>query len=123
MKLRFRNNSLRLRLNRREAETIAAGLALSEQIVFPEGSTFSYILEATPRLHPEASFQLGVIRIGAPAMHLKNWAAGSEIGIYFDLPAKDSVLKIAIEKDLECIDAPPEERDADAFPRAACKNC
>lgn len=123
MKLRFRNNSVRLRLNRREAETIASGSALEEQIGFPEGSTFSYILEASARVHPEASFQGGVIRISAPAKHLKSWVAGSEIGIYFDLPVNDSVLKIAIEKDLECIDAPPEERDADAFPRAACKNC
>ena len=26
-------------------------------------------------------------------------------------------LKVAIEKDLDCIDAPPSERDPDAFPR------
>ena len=123
MKLRFRNNSLRLRLNRREAESIAAGSALKEQVSFPEGTTFSYALEATARIQPEASFQQGTIRIAAPSFELKNWAVSSAIGIYFELPVNGSVLKIAIEKDLECVEAAPEERDPDAFPRSACNNC
>lgn len=123
MKLRFRNNSLRLRLNRREAEILAAGSALKEQVSFPEGAIFSYVLETAPRAHAEASFQQGVIRIAAPAAALQNWVACRAIGIYFELPANGSLLKIAIEKDLECVDAPPEERDPDAFARADCSNC
>lgn len=123
MKLRFWNNSLRLRLNRREADTIAAGSALKQQVTFPEGTTFSYSLEATARLEPEVSFQRGGIRIAAPARELKNWAAGSEIGIYFELPVDGSALKVAIEKDLECVEAEAEERDPDAFPRSEGKNC
>jgi hypothetical protein len=123
MKLRFRNNSLRLRLNRRETEAIAAGSALKEQICFPEGTTFSYILEAAGRLQPEASFRQGVIRIAAPAVELQKWAESSAIGVYFEVPANGSILKIAIEKDLECVEGPAEERDPDAFPRAPCKTC
>lgn len=123
MKLRFRDNSLRLRLNRREAETIAAGFTLKEQVSFPGGSTFAYSLEAAARVYPEASFQKGTLRIAAPSFELKKWAEGAAIGIYFELPVNGSVLKIAIEKDLECVDGPSEERDPDAFPRATRNNC
>lgn len=123
MKLRFRNNSLRLRLNRREAEALASGEKLQEEVLFPEGTALSYSLEATALTQPEVSFQQGVIRIAAPGLELKKWAEGSAIGIYFELPAPRSVLKIAIEKDLECVEAPPEERDPHAYPRTACETC
>jgi len=65
-----------------------------------------------------------VIRVAAPSTEVKDWAANdASLGIYFDLPANGSVLKIAIEKDLECVDGPEEERDPDAFPREALKIC
>lgn len=123
MKLRFRNNSLRLRLNRREAQTLAAGTALKEQVSFPEGTTFAYSLDVTGRVHPAASFQEGTLHVAAPSLEVKKWAESTAIGIYFELPVNGSILKIAIEKDLECVEGPPEERDPDAFPRSACNNC
>lgn len=123
MKLRFRNNSLRLRLNRREADVLASGGKLQEEVLFPEGTALCYSLEATTSMQPEASFQHGVIRIAAPNLELRKWAEGSVIGIYFELPASRSLLKIAIEKDLECVEAPLEERDPDAYPRTACESC
>ncbi len=123
MKLRFRNNSVRLRLNRREVETIASGSALEERVGFPGSGTFAYILDANAQFGPEASFRDGVIRVSAPPSELKQWAGSDGLGLYFDLPANGSVLKIAIEKDLECVDGPPDERDPDAFPRATGNNC
>jgi hypothetical protein len=43
-----------------------------------------------------------------------DWARGDEIGFYFVV---EPGLKVAIEKDLECVDGPEEEKDPDAFPR------
>lgn len=123
MKLRFRNNSLRLRLNQREAEALASGGKLQEKVFFPDGNALSYSLEATAKIQPEASFQEGAIRVTAPHPDLRKWAESSEIGIYFELPVDSSVLKVAIEKDLDCVEAPPEERDPDAFPRSGCGSC
>lgn len=123
MKLRFRNNSLRLRLNRREVETVASGSALEERVAFPASGSLVYILDADAQFEPEASFREGIIRISAPPSELKQWAGSDGIGLYFELAANGSVLKIAIEKDLECVDAPPEERDPEAFPRATGKSC
>jgi hypothetical protein len=124
MKLRFRANTLRLRVNQREVDTLAKGTALQERIAFPGDGDFAYVLETSMAPNWQASFHQGVIRVAAPSMEVKNWAADeASLGIYFDLPANGSVLKIAIEKDLECVDGPEEERDPDAFPRTALKAC
>jgi hypothetical protein len=116
MKLRFRGNSLRLRVNRREVETLANGSAVEERIVFPGDASLAYVLEASAAA-PGCIFEQGVIRVSAPPRDLANWAANDEVGLYFELPANGSLLKIAIEKDLECVDGPMDERDPEAFPR------
>lgn len=123
MKLRFRKNSLRLRLNQRETASLASGNALEEKVHFPGNATISYVLEPVSHPDPSASFQDGVIRIGAPQAQLSEWAGTDSIGVYFDLPANGSALKVAIEKDLECLDGPEEERDPDAYPRTTTGVC
>jgi hypothetical protein len=123
MKLRFRKNSLRLRLNQREAESLAAGSILEEKIHFPGDATMSYVLEPVSGTQPNASFQDGVIRIGAPQEQLQAWASEESIGIYFDFPANGSALTVSIEKDLECVDGPEEERDPHAYPRSTSPSC
>jgi hypothetical protein len=123
MKLRFRKNNLRLRVNRREVDALALGMAIEEKVMFPGEAELSYILEPAARIEPEASFRDGVVRVAAPPAELKSWAASEAIGLYFDLPAKGGHLKIAIEKDLECVDSSTEDRDPDAFPRSPGKNC
>lgn len=122
MKLRFRDNSLRLRLNRPEVENLAAGGSLEEQVDFPGSARLSYVLEPSQESAPTASFRNGVIRISAPDWQVKDWAKGDAIGLYFQLAGDGSALKVAIEKDLECVDASAEERDPDAFGRTG-KNC
>jgi hypothetical protein len=122
MKLRFRENSLRLRVNRREVEALASGAVLTEHVHFPGEASISYVLEPSTQPVPGASFEQGTIRVSAPRGLVRQWAADDSIGIYFELPANGAELKIAIEKDLDCIDASGEERDPDAFSRSS-KNC
>ena len=123
MKLRFRRNSLRLRLNRREVEQLAEGTALQEVVTFPGDARMEYALDSSSESRATASFQGGVIRVHAPRTQVQDWANGEEIGLYFDLPTDGTSLKIAIEKDLECVDAPAEERDPEAYPRVAGTIC
>lgn len=122
MKLRFRKNSLRLRVNRNEAEELASGTALEERVSFPGDACIRYVLEASAQSSPQASFADGTIRVSAPQHMIADWAASDTLGIYFDLPANGSELSVAIEKDLECLGGPADERDPDAFPRAG-KSC
>ncbi len=123
MKLRFRSNSLRLRVNQVEVRGLAAGNALEERIEFPGGTCIRYVLEPAPDQPARASFENGMIRISAPRAEVEQWAAGEAIGIYFELPANGTRLRVSIEKDLECIDTPPEERDQHAFPRTEGRTC
>jgi len=118
MKLRFRGNSLRLRVNRGEVELLARGNALKEHVFFPDLASMSYVLAASMDSAGAASFDGRVILVSAPRSSIAEWASGDKIGIYFEVPADGTVLKVAIEKDLECTDGRPEERDPDAFPRA-----
>ena len=71
----------------------------------------------------DLSFRNGTIRVSAPQTLIEKWAGSDSIGIYFELPANGTVLKVSIEKDLECTEASVEEHDPDAFPRALGKNC
>jgi hypothetical protein len=123
VKLRFRNNSLRLRVNQREVQTLASGLAITEEILFPGNARMTYTLQASPDHSPQARYEGGNISVLAPGELLHDWAGGDQIGLYFRVPADTTVLAIAIEKDLECVDGSPEERDPEAFPRAAEKAC
>lgn len=123
MKLRFRENSLRLRVNRPEVENLAAGGSLEQRVEFPGGARLTYVLESSGEAAAEATFQEGVIRVRAPEWQIKDWARGEAIGLYLQVAAGESPLRIAIEKDLECVEGPAEERDPEAFPRIPGKNC
>jgi hypothetical protein len=123
MKLRFRNNSVRLRLNRPEVENLAAGGSLEEQVEFPGGARLSYILESSTESLAGASFRDGVIRVSAPEWQIQDWARGEAIGLYFQVAAERAALHVAIEKDLQCVDGPPGESDPDAFAHTTGKIC
>jgi hypothetical protein len=118
MKLRFRKNSLRLRLNQKEVADLAAGRAIEEQVIFPGDAVFRYRIEASPvTQETSAKFSGGCISITIPGQSAIHWLGVDDIGLYYSLPSGGAPLEIAIEKDLECIDAPPDERDPDAYPR------
>jgi hypothetical protein len=123
VKLRFRENSLRLRVNRPEVENLAAGGSLEERVEFPGGARLTYVLESSREPAAEATFRGGVIRVAAPDWQIKDWARGEAIGLYFQVAANESPLRVAIEKDLECVGGSAEERDPEAFPRIPGKNC
>jgi hypothetical protein len=115
MKLRFRKNSLRLRVNQLEVERLAAGHELAETISFAGGATLEYILIPSAVAARAAEFDGKAIRVTAP---LNDWARGGEIGFYFEV---EPGLQVAVEKDLECVDGGEEERDPYAYPRG--KTC
>ncbi len=123
MKLRFRNNSLRLRVNRREVATLAGGEALREEVRFPGNRQLIYLLESSRGPAAAASFDGNTIRVAAPLADVQTWADSELIGLYFDVQAAPELLKVSIEKDLECVDGPVEERDPEAFTRTPGKNC
>jgi hypothetical protein len=118
MKLRFRKNSLRLRLNRKEVAGLANGRAVEEYLIFPAGAVLRYRLEASPvARETSAEFSDSLISITIPSQAAIHWLGAEDIGLYYSLPSGEAKLDIAIEKDLECVEGPADERDPDAFPR------
>ena len=124
MKLRIRGHSIRLRLGRSEVARLVAGDVVAEVTTFdPLGrQRLEYHLVATADVtRVAASFEAGqrlVVRV--PTDLARSWGTTDRIGIAATQPAADgATLRILIEKDLECLDAPAEESQADAFARAA----
>jgi hypothetical protein len=123
MKLRFLGNSLRVRVNRNEVARLASGETLSERVEFQGNSSLVYNVRPEAAADPRAVFAQGRIEIGVPQALVLEWANGDEIGLYFSLSTGAEPLKISIEKDLECVEGPPEERDPFAYPRSLGKAC
>lgn len=96
---------------------------MEERVHFPGGASLAYVLESKPGLPPDAQFEQKIIRITIPTEQVAQWAGSDEVGFYFELGTERGTLKVAIEKDLVCIDGPEEERDPDAFPRMAPSAC
>jgi hypothetical protein len=117
MKLRFRTNSLRLRLNQIEVTALAGGKPVEERVSFPHGQVLVYRLLPVDAPISDARLAGTTIDVSVPREQLKSWKDKEDIGLYFHAGA----LSVAIEKDLECTDGPMEEHDPYAFPRkAAC---
>ena len=123
MKLRFRGNTLRLRVNRREVDALASGDLVQEDVFFPNQARFTYIFEPSRNAVPLASFESNTLRVAAPLLQVRNWAHTELIGLYYNFETEGTVLKVAIEKDLECTDSTAEDNDPDAFPRTKGNNC
>jgi hypothetical protein len=124
MKLRIRDDSVRLRLKRSEVEGLAAGGSIVATTHFPD-SQFSYRLDAVDRSDIAADFANGTLAIGLPADVVAGWANGDDVSIHAELPLADGSLSILVEKDFACL-APGDHRehedDADTFPHPAAES-
>jgi hypothetical protein len=129
MKLRLKGNSIRLRLGQTEVRRLASGEVVEESTVFgpSQQECFAYALCASPEaLEVSANFTDRRLVIRVPTSMIHQWATTDQVGIQaLQRTGIDEGLSILIEKDFECIDAPPGEAQEDAFPNpqleAACR--
>ena len=129
MKLRIKGNSIRLRLGQSDIRRLAIEGTVEESTTFGPfpNERFSYILFASPEepaVH--ASYTDRRMVICVPRKLVDQWIATDQVGIHAtQRTGDDSELLILIEKDFECIDAPPGESQEDAFTNpqleAACR--
>ena len=130
MKLRIRGNSLRLRLGRGEVAALVEFGNVEEATEFGAGQRFEYALRTAADVSsPCASFRAGRIEVLLPTQLARDWAAGQEVGISADQslaaaggPLAGS-LRLLIEKDFACLNAPLNEEQADAFPHPENAGC
>ena len=123
MKVRIKDNSLRVRPTHSEVDQFAQTGYLEEKTEFGN-STFIYALqsmEGIPAL--EADFEESKMTMYVPANIPAVWAKDETVGHENNMDIGDGKqLFLLLEKDFKCIDAPPHEDQSDNFenPHKVC---
>lgn len=113
MKIRIRENSVRLRLTQSEVAEFAERGLVENKTEFGNGQDFFYALRKDDSIqNPNAKFENGRIEIAVPKSLANNWTQTAEVGISGD----DKGVKILIEKDFACLSIREGEDESDAFP-------
>jgi len=119
MKLRFRGDSIRLRLKRGEVDQIAAGTSIVEETHFPN-SVLVYRLEVSENGEMAANFENGSLVISLPKSQVLEWASSEQVSLYAEQDVSGiAPLALLVEKDFSCL-APGQHRgsedDEDTYP-------
>ena len=119
MKIRFFEDSIRLRLNQAEVEALGSGGALETVIPFTD-EAFACMVQPTSGDF-EAHHAAGRLTVMVPAERTKTWAESNEEGIYGEQPLAGGtrILRILVEKDYRCIHQPDSPANAGTFPNPA----
>ena len=104
VKLRVRDNSIRLRLTQTEVDKIQTDGLVKATVSFPGGSGLDYILESTAAaVKASASFSDGALTVQLPESEVLDWASTEQVSIAADEVLDDGqLLKILVEKDFAC---------------------
>jgi len=118
MKLRLRENSIRLRLLQSEVEQLRKSGSVSETIRFSQFQVLTYILKiSNDAAEISARFESGKITVEVPSNAARNWTETNLVGLENKQTVnKNMTLKITIEKDFVCLERPLDADNADAFP-------
>ncbi len=117
MKLRIRDNSIRLRLTRGEVDALGKDGPVAARTAFPGGRSFEYRVESSPAsVRPEAFLSDSGITVRVPQKSARAWATGDEISLAGDVPLDGGeCLRILVEKDFACLVARDGEDESDMF--------
>jgi hypothetical protein len=121
VKLRIRDNSIRLRLSQGEVASLSKDGLVTARTGFPGGRTFSYVVESSPAaVAPAAFFSSNVITVRLPETTVLGWAASEQVSIEGEQRLEDgSLLHVLVEKDFACLVPRAAEDESDLFPHPA----
>ena len=117
MKLRIRDNSVRLRLTRSEVNALRKDGLVSSKIEFPGSREFNYVVESSPAsVNPGAFLSDNVLTVRLPETTVLAWAASEQVTIDGEQLLDDGQrLSILVEKDFVCLVPREDEDDAEMF--------
>lgn len=118
MKLRIRDNSVRLRLERSEVDTLRDENRVAASTRFAEGIEFVYAVESdTDCDSPAAIFAASTIVVRLPAAAVSKWADSEQVSLEGEQVVDgNSTLAILVEKDFACLAPREGEDESDMFP-------
>jgi hypothetical protein len=105
MKIRIKDNHLRLRLTRSEVEAFAQNGRVARSIQFAPGRKLEYVLEKSDR-SPQlsADFHENRIIVLVPADEGQSWAESEQVGMEARVDhGQPEVLHVLVEKDFQCL--------------------
>ena len=118
MKLRIRDNSIRLRLARGEVEALRESGVVSAKTGFPGGREFRYSVESSPAsVNPAAFFSNNRLTVRLPETTVLAWATTEQVSMPGEQVLDDGeTLKILVEKDFACLAPREGEDESDMYP-------
>lgn len=118
MKLRVRDNSIRLRLTRSEVELARTDGLVRGTVPLAGGNNFAYVLESSPAtVKPEAQISNNVLTVRIPEPDILSWSGSDEVSIAATQDLADGVeLSILVEKDFACLTPREGEDESDMYP-------
>jgi len=118
VKLRIRDNSVRLRLTRGEVDALRDQGLVIARTGFPGGREFQYVVESSPAsVNPGALFSENVVTVRLPETTVLAWANSEQVSIAGEQILDDGEpLSILVEKDFTCLAPREGEDEEDMFP-------
>ncbi len=118
MKLRIRDNSIRLRLEASEVRALAETGVVETVTAFPRGRRLTYAVESSPAsVMPTARFSKKRVTVRLPESSVLAWADSDQVSIEGEeLLDNGDVLRLLVEKDFRCLMPRPDEDESDLFP-------
>ena len=118
MKLRIRDNSVRLRLTRTEVDTLRETGVVIATTGFPGGREFRYRVESSPAsVNPGALFSDNMITVRLPETAVLAWATTEQVSLAGEQLLDDGEkLAVLVEKDFACLAPREGEDESDMYP-------
>ena len=119
MKLRIRDNSLRLRLTQTEVRTLKRDGRVAATAAFPGGARLEYALECGDGIpYLAATMSDGAITIRVPAVLAGEWADSDRVSLSGEQAVGDGQsLGLLVEKDFACLAPREGEDESDMYPQ------
>ncbi|MEM9022527.1 MAG: hypothetical protein AAGB22_02205 [Bacteroidota bacterium] len=120
MKLRIKDQTIRLRLTQTEVDTLAQTGVVSASIALAPGDagTLTYeVAFSSSAAAVHVQFNECIIRVEIPANQGLAWAGSDQVGVANEaVPGATHPLHILVEKDFQCLHKRPHEDESDHFP-------
>lgn len=129
MKIRIRDNSIRMRLTKSEVKLLSESGSVAARTQFvdsPDAIDFRYTLSLSDQDdRPTAAYKNGVMSISLPTKVGMDWALGNDVAVKADQSVGDGSLVILVEKDFACLTPRDDEEETEMYehPSAGSATC
>ena len=116
MKLRIKDNSLRLRLTQSEVIQFGREGEIMSSMHLPDGTRFTYVLQSSIEKEIDVFLDKFTLKVLIPEKEVHDWVETENVGIEKSIPiGNGDLLRIWVEKDFKCLTVRPHEDETDHF--------